>query len=133
MLSDAAWTGTGAGTFEALLPIYRDVDDVAETTPPTAAAAVAITLGRPFLWILVVLTLLGAWSLFRHAVMRGREYAYAGAGAACIVAMLIASFANAGIFGLAALLLASVVCGLALGQSRSWSTEMQSSVGQGLR
>lgn len=121
MLSDAAWTGTGAGTFEALLPIYRDVDAVAETAAPTAAAEVAITMGRPFLWVLVVLTLLGAWSFFRRAVMRGREYAYAGAGAACIVAMLVASFANAGIFGLAALLLASVVCGLALGQSRSWS------------
>lgn len=133
MLSDAAWTGTGAGTFEALLPIYHDVDAAAETTAPTAAAAVAITMGRPFLWILVVVTLLGAWSLFRRAVKRGREYAYAGAGAACIVAILIASFANAGIFGLAALLLASVVCGLALGQSRSWSAELQPSVGQGLR
>lgn len=121
MLSDAAWTGTGAGTFEALLPIYRDVDGNTELAAPTAAAAVAITMGRPFLWGVVALTLLGAWSLFRRAVMRGHEYAYAAGGAACIVAMLVSSFANAGIFGLAASLLASVVCGLALAQSRSWS------------
>lgn len=121
MLSDAAWTGTGAGTFEALLPIYRDVDGNTELAAPTAAAAVAITMGRPFLWGVVALTLLGAWSLFRRAVMRGHEYAYAAGGAACIVAMLVSSFANAGVFGLAASLLASVVCGLALAQSRSWS------------
>lgn len=121
ILSDAKWAGSGAGTFAALLPIYRDVDEAAFDTAPTAAASVAIELGRPFLWGLVILALIGAWRLFKRAQMHGRNYVYAGTGAACVIALLVASFANAGILGLAASLLASVVYGLALAQSRSWS------------
>lgn len=121
MLSDAKWVGTGAGTFEALLPIYRDVDDAELDAAPTAAASIAIEMGRPFMWTLAILVLIGAAGLFRRALTRGREYTYAGTGAALIVAMLVASFANAGILGLAPSILAGMVLGLALGQSRSWS------------
>jgi hypothetical protein len=121
MLSDAKWIGTGAGTFAALLPIYRDVDDVTAGAAPTAAASIAIEMGRPLLWLFVILALIGALYLFKRALMRGREYLYAGMGAACMVAVLVSSFANAGILGLGASLLASGVCGLALAQSRSWS------------
>lgn len=121
MLADAKWAGTGAGTFEALLKIYRDVDDGRENKVPTAAASIAIEMGRPFLWGLVILALIGAWSLTRRALMRGREHVYAGVGAGCIVALLVSSFANAGILGLAASVLASAVLGLALAQSRSRS------------
>ncbi len=35
-------------------------------------------------------------------MLRGRDYYYAGCGAGCVVAMLIASFANAGLFSLPA-------------------------------
>lgn len=121
ILSDAKWVGTGAGTFDALLPIYRDVDDAELDAAPTAAASIAIEMGRPFLWTLVILALIGAASLFRRALMRGREYAYAGTGAASIFAVLVSSFANTGILGVAASALASMVFGLALAQSRSWS------------
>ena len=121
MLSDAKWTGSGAGTFEALLPMYRDIDDATVDAAPTAAALIAIEMGRPLLWSFVVLALIAALSLFRRALMRGRDYLYAGTGAACIVAALVSSFANAGILGLGTSLLASAVCGLALAQSRSWS------------
>jgi hypothetical protein len=121
MLSDAKWAGTGAGTFAALFPIYRDIGDAGLVAPPTAAASIAIEMGRPLLWSLVILVLLGALLLFRRALKRNREYLYAGAGAACMMAVLVASFANAGILGLGASLLASAVCGLALAQSRSWS------------
>src|SRR5262249_37624861 len=40
ILADGTWIGTGAGTFAALLPIYRDVDDLAagSAAPSTAAA-----------------------------------------------------------------------------------------------
>jgi hypothetical protein len=121
ILSDAKWAGTGAGTFAALLPIYRDVGDVALDAAPTAASSIAIEMGRPLLWLLVILALIGALSLLARALTRSREYVYAGTGAACIVAALGSSFANAGILGLGASLLTSAVCGLALAQSRSWS------------
>jgi len=121
MLSDAKWAGTGAGTFAALLPIYRDVGDVALDAAPTAASSIAIEMGRPLLLLVVILALIGALSLLIRALTRSREYVYAGTGAACIVAVLGSSFANAGILGLGASLLTSAVCGLALAQSRSWS------------
>ena len=34
--------GTGAGTFAAIMPIYRDVDDPATSTAPIAAAMLLI-------------------------------------------------------------------------------------------
>src|SRR5216683_2511738 len=119
MLSDAKWGGSGAGSFEALLPIYRDTADSLEI--PTAAATIAIEMGRPFLWTCVLVALIGASTLFRRALMRGRDYVYSSAGAGCIIALLILLFANDGILGLTASLMISVVCGLAFAQSKSAS------------
>ena len=86
-------------------------------------------MGRPFLWALVVLALFSACVLFKRSLTRGRDYFYAGAGAGCIVAILISSFANAGAFGLVAPLFISAVCGLALAQSKSWSSPDQATSG----
>jgi hypothetical protein len=119
MLSDAKWAGSGAGSFEALLPIYRDTADSLEI--PTAAATVAIEMGQPFLWTCVIVALIGASTLFRRALLRGRDYVYSSAGAGCIVALLISLFANDGILGLTASLMISLVCGLAFAQSKSAS------------
>src|SRR5262249_12571374 len=46
MLSDARWTGAGAGTFSSLAPIYRDINDPQAQAPPTTAAAIVVELGR---------------------------------------------------------------------------------------
>lgn len=121
ILSDVKWPGAGAGTFEALVPIYRDIDDATLDSAPTAATAVAIETGRPLLWLVVIAILIGLLGLLRRAVTYGREYPYAGTGAACILAVLVSSFASAGVFGLGASLLTSAVCGLALAQGRSRS------------
>src|SRR6267142_159737 len=119
MLSDAKWAGSGARSFEALLPIYRDTADSLEI--PTAAAIIAIEMGRPFPWTCIIVALMGASTLFRRALLRGRDYVYSSAGAGCIIALLISLFANDGILGLAASLMISVVCGLAFAQSKSAS------------
>src|SRR5712671_656596 len=119
MLSDAKWEGSGAGSFEALLPIYRDTADSFEI--PTAAATIAIEMGRPFLWTCVIVALVGASTLFRGGLLRGRDYVYSSAGAGCIIALLISLFANDGILGLTASLMISIVCGLAFAQSKSAS------------
>jgi hypothetical protein len=120
MLSDAKWGGSGAGSFEALLPIYRD-SELDSFEIPTAAATIAIEMGQPFLWACVIVCLVGASILFRRALLRGRDYVYSGAGAACIIALLISLFANDGILGLPASLMISVMCGLAFAQSKSGS------------
>lgn len=121
ILADARWVGTGAGTFRALVPIYRDADDADTRAAPTAAAQVATEMGRPFFWTLVVLALIGAWMLFMRALTRGRDHLYAAAGAGCIVAVVVSAFGNAGAFGLITPLFIGTICGLALAQSKGWS------------
>jgi hypothetical protein len=122
MLFDTKWVGSGAGTFKALLPIYRDTDEVDSSETPTAAATIAIEMGQPFLWTCVIVLLVGASTLFRRALLRGRDYIYSGAGASCIIALLVSLFANDGSLGLSASLMISVLGGLAFAQSKSAST-----------
>jgi hypothetical protein len=122
MLSDTKWGGSGAGTFEALLPIYRDTDEVDFSEIPTAAATIAIEMGLPFLWTVIIVLLIEAATLFRRALLRGRDYLYSSAGASCIIALLVLLFTNNGNLGLTASLLISVVCGLAFAQSKNAST-----------
>ena len=59
ILSDVAWTGTGAGTFDLLLPIYRVADEAGISVAPTAAALIAIEIGRPMLLAILCLGLSG--------------------------------------------------------------------------
>ena len=119
MTADAKWTGTGAGTFSALRPIYSDADNMyVNYTAPTAASQIAIEMGQPFLWGIVTFAFIGAWILFQRALLRGRDYLYAGSGAACIVALIISLFVNPGALGLSSSLLAGMLCGVALGQSK---------------
>jgi hypothetical protein len=121
MLSDTKWSGSGAGSFEALSTIYRDIDEQQSPETPTAAAAIAIEMGQPFLLASVIVALLGALTLFRRALRRGRDYVYPSAGAGCIAALLIMLFASNGILGLIASLTTAVICGLAFAQSKSTS------------
>jgi hypothetical protein len=121
MLSDTKWEGSGAGTFEALLPIYRDTDEMNSSEIPTAAATIAIEMGQPFLWTCVIVLIVGASTLFRRALLRGRDYLYSSAGASCIIALVVLLFANDGSLGMTASLMISVVCGVAFAQSKSAS------------
>jgi hypothetical protein len=123
ILSDVTWTGTGAGTFGFLSPIYRTADETGASAAPTAAASTLIELGRPMLLVVVSLILLGIWMLIHGALRRGRDSFYSAAGAGCLTALLILAFGNAGVLGPATSLFAGVILGLALAQSRSWTNQ----------
>lgn len=119
MLSNSRWAGTGAGTAIAVAPFYRQADDAEAPAPPaTAAATIAIEMGRPFLTAALIVLLAAAGWLFLCALRRGRDYIYAGAGAGCLVAFLLCLFMNSGVLGLAASLMTSVIFGLALAQGK---------------
>jgi hypothetical protein len=122
MLSDTRWGGSGAGSFEARMPIYRDSNEADSLEIPTGAATIAIEMGQPFLWACVIVFLIGASTLFRRALLRGRDDVYSSAGAGCIIALLISLFANDGILGLTTSLMISALCGLAFAQSKSSSS-----------
>ena len=120
VVSETAWTGTGAGTFAAILPIYRDIDELATGhVAPTAAAAIAVEMGRPFFWVILMAAIALALSLVRGALSRQRDSYYSAAGASCVVAITLLSFANVGPLSTSVMLIGSVAIGLAIAQSKS--------------
>jgi hypothetical protein len=120
ILSDAAWFGTGAGTFSAVSPIYRDAGDVAASiSAATAAASMAIGIGRAMLWATVIVTILGIHMLLQCALRRGRDSCYPAAGASCLLVLLILAFGNDGVLGPTISIYIGAILGLALSQSVS--------------
>jgi hypothetical protein len=120
ILDDAPLRGTGAGTFAAIAPIYRDIEDqTAIFTAPTAAAAIAIELGRPMLWLIVATMAYWIFVLLRASLRRGRDSFYPMSGASCLITLLLLSFMNAGVLGSAAAMIAAATLGLAVAQSKS--------------
>jgi hypothetical protein len=119
MLSDAPPLGSGAGTFDRLVPIYREVEENSVARSPSAATLITVEMGRPFLWGTFLVLIAAAAALIRASHLRGRDYAYAGAGAGICVAIIIIMFVSGDVLNLAASLFLSVAIGLAWGQSRS--------------
>ena len=124
VLDDAPLVGTGARTFMALAPIYREINDPQPTcSAATAVAALAIELGRPMLWLIVLGTLFAVVVLLRDALQRGRDWFYPAMGAGCLVTTLLMSFINAGLLGTATGLILAAALGLAFAQSKSRSVK----------
>jgi hypothetical protein len=120
VLEDAPLVGTGAGTFAAVAPIYREIDD----PPPgsvaaTAAATFAIELGVPMLWLTVAATVAFIIMLLRASSQRGRDSFYPAMGGACLITLLLLVFTNAGPLGSATGLILAATLGLAFAQSQS--------------
>jgi hypothetical protein len=121
-LAETSWTGTGAGTFSAILPIYRDIDELAlGPFAPTAAAAIAVEMGRPFLWAVLIAAIALVVTLLRGSVHRRRDSFYSTAGASCAVTFALLGFGNAGLFSTPTLIIAAATVGIAIAQSKSRS------------
>jgi hypothetical protein len=120
MLKDAPLVGTGAGTFTALVPIYRAIDDPpGSSQAATTAATVAIELGRPMFWLFVVAIAICTLIFLKAALQRGRDAFYPAMGGGCLVTLLLLMFMNAGFLGNAAGLITAIMLGLSLAQSKS--------------
>jgi hypothetical protein len=130
MLQDVGPVGSGAGTFGALLPIYREIGMPATLERPTAAAAIAIEMGRAFLCGLLVVTVVGACTLFKRSLSRGYDYVYAAVGAGASVSLPILAFAEDGVLDFGVSLLVAALYGLAFGQSLSSQQLLESASGQ---
>ena len=65
-MADAPMTGTGAGTFEALFPIYQSLGEASQAEPPTTAALIVVEMGRPALLVALIIT-----SVFIGILVRG--------------------------------------------------------------
>lgn len=124
VLDDAPLVGTGARTFMALAPAYREINDPQpDCSAATAAATFAIELGRPMFWLIVVGTLGAVIVLLRDALLRGRDWFYPAMGGACLLTLLLLSFTNTGLLGTTTGLFIAAALGLAFVQSRSRSAK----------
>jgi hypothetical protein len=120
LLGDAPLAGTGAGTFEALAQIYREMDDPPTSpVPATAAAALAIELGKPMMWLIVALTGGTILFLLSAALRRGRDSFHPAMAAGCLIALALSAFGNAGLLGTATGLLTAAAVGLGFAQGKS--------------
>jgi hypothetical protein len=112
--------GTGGGTFGALLPIYRDIDDPGESGDAlTTAAQVKIEMGRLAPWTFALLALVALGFLLRGALKRGRDSFYPTAAAGCIVTLTLEAFVDASLLGTTIMILSMASLGLGLAQSAS--------------
>jgi hypothetical protein len=112
--------GTGGGTFRALLPIYRDIDDPGlSQDAPTTAAQIGIEMGRFAPWTMIVLALVAVGFLLRGALNRGRDSFYPTATAGCIVTLTLEAFVDASLLGTAIIILSTASLGLGVAQSAS--------------
>jgi hypothetical protein len=120
MLGDGKWLGSGAGTYSAVVPLYRSLaDPAAVSIAPTAAAALALELGNPALALFAVLALGLAALLFDRALRRGRDSFYPALGGAGLILMTFGMFADNALLGTTVAVLSASIAGLALGQSLS--------------
>jgi hypothetical protein len=120
VLTDTGWAGTGAGTFAAILPIYQDLDELATgSAAPTAAAVIAVEMGRPFLWVILLAAIALVVMLLRGALLRRRDSFYSTAGASCLVAAMLLAFGNAALFSTPVLIIVAVIVGIGIAQSKS--------------
>ena len=119
MLDDAPLVGIGAGTFAALAPIYRELDDPPPGPAATTASALAIELGAPMLWLIAAATVVGIVMLLRASLLRGRDSFYAAMAGSCLITMFLSAFINAGLLGTGAGLITATAIGLGVGQSKS--------------
>lgn len=119
LLAEGRWTGTGAGTFGAVLPIYGDVDELTTGyAAPTAAAAIAVELGRPFLWVILAMALALALALLRGSLSRHRDSFYSAAGAGCVVTLMLLSFDNVALLSTPVTVIGAAAIGTAIAQSK---------------
>lgn len=118
MLQDTGQAGSGAGTYAALLPIHRDLGAPLSRERPTAAAAIAIEMGRPFLYGLLMVAVLGAAAFLRCSLRRRHDYIYAAVGSGASASLAVLVLVEDGSLEFGASLLAAALFGLAVAQSQ---------------
>jgi hypothetical protein len=122
MLNDAPLVGTGAGTFTALAPIYREMIDLPYSSQPsTTAGTVAIELGSPMLWLAAAAAVAGIVILLRASLRRGRDSFYPAMAGAALITLLLLAFTNAGLLGNTTGLIAATAIGMGFAQSKGRS------------
>ncbi len=120
ILDDSPFVGAGAGTFAALVPIYRQVNDAPSVqTAATTAAQQSVELGKPMFSLIIIAALAFLIILFRASLRRGRDSCYSALGGSCLLALLLLAFIDASSLTTTTGLIVAAILGLAFAQSKS--------------
>ncbi|MDQ8732553.1 hypothetical protein [Bradyrhizobium sp. LHD-71] len=117
MLKDTTWLGSGAGTYQTMIPVYEELGRPPPAIAPSLALKLAIELGWVFAAVLTFGTLLLAAKLIDAAMTRRRDSFYPAAAAACLASLTLQAFGDASLLNPAIGLLCAVIVGLALAQA----------------
>jgi hypothetical protein len=116
-LSDIKWVGSGVGTFDALVPVYRDFGSNLAIEPASTIAKVAIEWGRAAAIVVVLIVAQLFLVLFAGGRRRGRDWFLPAAASATIVVLLGEAFCDASLTHPSTQIIAAVIVGLGLSQS----------------
>lgn len=120
ILTESGWAGTGAGTFAYILPIFRDMEELTSgQIAPTAAATIAVEMGRPFFWATLLAMVTLALTLLSGALRRHRDSFYPTAGASCVVVVALLAFGNSAPLATSVSIIAATAIGMAIAQRKS--------------
>jgi hypothetical protein len=117
MISDANWTGSGVGSYQALVAIYRDATGSPGDIAVNTISSMILEWGRGGLVIAIVLLLQLLVVLVRGALSRGRDSFYAAGAAGCLVTAFCGAFCDPSFTDLTVQMIAAVVVGLGLSQT----------------
>jgi hypothetical protein len=119
LLADSPSFGTGAGTFEAVTPLFKSSDNDLRSQSSPAFITFGVEMGRWFLGLLILVWIAATMLLFNAALQRERDSFYPIAGVAILAALLFASTVDSGVLQPGTSVLAVASLGLALAQSKS--------------
>ena len=121
MLTDHRWSGSGAGTFEAMARIYQNSEMPNALKPPSTTIALLIELGTIGLIGATAIAAALFVKLFSGALRRGRDWFFPAAGAACVAIAACEAFVGSGLLQPAVATVLAIIVGLGLSQSFSQS------------
>jgi hypothetical protein len=112
-------SGSGAGTFAALLPMYVDIDDPPAAAAPTFAAQISIEMGRPAPLVATILAIAMVGMLLSGAFERGRDSFYPAGAAGCAVTLTIEAFLDSSLLATSVIIVVAIILGLGFAQRLS--------------
>ena len=115
--ADLKWVGSGVGTFDTLVPIYREFGGRPVVEPASTIAKIAIEWGRAGSFVLVFIGVQLFVVMFRGALRRGRDWFFPAAASASILVLFCEAFCDTSLTHPSSQIILAVIIGLGLSQT----------------